>query len=68
MCKVPVHHYSSKNTWFIDANTEDWFCNHCDPGTRTHQTQALKILNEEVKVTVLLDYAPLYPNTNKLYS
>jgi hypothetical protein len=60
MDNLSVHYYSSRNAWFTTEITNDWFHTKAVPAIKKHQTEHLKIPEDEIKALVLLDNAPIH--------
>lgn len=68
MNNLPVHYYNSKNAWFTQEITDDWFQKHFVPEVRRFQMDVLKIPADDVKALLLVDNAPSHPQSQKLCS
>ncbi|XP_063226872.1 tigger transposable element-derived protein 7-like [Bacillus rossius redtenbacheri] len=68
MTDLPVHYTSSKNAWFTQAITGDWFHKQFVPEVKKFQTEVLDINPEDVKALLIVDNAPSHPDTEKMCS
>ncbi|GBL79502.1 hypothetical protein AVEN_92655-1 [Araneus ventricosus] len=63
---VDVGHDHDPNTWFTAEITNDWFHTTGVLAIKKDHAEYLRILEDEVKVLVLLNNAPAHPDEEKL--
>ena len=65
---LPVHYYHNPTAWFTREIVQDWFFRHAEPEIRRFQMEDLKIPPDDVYALILLDKAPVHPDSHTLSS
>ncbi|XP_045129113.1 tigger transposable element-derived protein 7-like [Portunus trituberculatus] len=66
--QLPAHYYHNPNAWFTWDIVKDWFSKYAEPEIRRFQIEDLKIVPDDVCALILIDRAPVHPESETLNS